>query len=84
MSQEHSVTSEWVEHEVEHALDLERERKESVLFPIRLDDTILNNNIGWAENIKRGRHIGDFCQWNEDNAYKDAFERLLRDLAETE
>ncbi len=78
---EHSVTSDWVEHEVEHALDLESERKEPVLFPIRLDDTILSNNIGWAGNIKRNRHIGDFCQWKNDNAYQQSFDRLLRDLA---
>jgi uncharacterized protein YjbI with pentapeptide repeats len=77
---EHSVASEWVEHEVEHALDLERERKAPVLFPIRLDDAVMKSKIGWAGNIQRGRHIGDFCTWKDHDSYQRAFDRLLRDL----
>jgi hypothetical protein len=77
---EHSVASEWVEHEVEHALDLERERKAPVLFPIRLDDAVMESKIGWAGNIRRSRHIGDFCQWKDRDSYQRAFDRLLRDL----
>jgi hypothetical protein len=77
---EHSVTSEWVEHEVEHALDLEHERKAPVLFPIRLDEAVMDSKIGWAGNIRRGRHIGDFCQWKDHDCYQRAFDRLLRDL----
>jgi len=30
---EHSVQSNWVEHEVEHSFDLERERKKASFFP---------------------------------------------------
>jgi uncharacterized protein YjbI with pentapeptide repeats len=77
---QHSVASAWVEHEVEHALDLEGERKAPVLFPIRLDDAVLDSQIGWAGNVRRGRHIGDFCAWKDHDAYQRAFDRLLRDL----
>jgi len=77
---EHSVASQWVEHEVEHALDLEGERGEPVLFPVRLDDAVMGAKVGWAGSIRRSRHIGDFCQWKEHDAYQVAFDRLLRDL----
>jgi hypothetical protein len=77
---EHSVQSDWVEHEVEHALDLERERKKVSLFPVRIDDAIMESKTGWAGNVKRQRHIGDFTQWKQHDAYQSAFDRLLRDL----
>ena len=37
-------------------------------------------NIGWVADIRRQRHIGDFTQWKEHDAYQQAFTRLLRDL----
>jgi uncharacterized protein YjbI with pentapeptide repeats len=77
---EHSVESDWVEHEVEHALDLERERKKTSLFPVKIDDTIMESTTGWAGNVKRQRHIGDFTQWKQHDDYQAAFDRLLRDL----
>ena len=76
---EHSVQSDWVEHEVEHALDLERERKKVSLFPVRIDDAIMESKTGWAGNVKR-QHIGDFTQWKQHDAYQSAFDRLLQDL----
>ena len=51
-----------------------------VLFPIRLDDTVLNTRDDWAAKIKRRRHIGDFSNWKDKASYQKAFERLLRDL----
>ena len=77
---EHSVQSDWVEHEVEHALDLEKTRKKNVLFPVRLDDAVMNSSTGWAGNVRRQRHIGNFTQWKDHDAYTTSFDRLLRDL----
>ena len=77
---EHSVQSDWVEHEVEHTLDLERERKKTSLFPVRIDEAIMESSTGWAGNVKHQRHIGDFTQWKQHDAYQAAFARLLRDL----
>ena len=77
---EHSVQSDWVEHEVEHALDLEKERKKNVLFPVRVDEAVMDSKTGWAGNVRRQRHIGDFTRWKDHDAYSKAFERLLRDL----
>jgi hypothetical protein len=76
--------SDWVEHEVDQALDEEKRRGEPVLFPIRVDDAVMKAKFGWAKRIreadKDGRHIGDFTQWKEHDSYQVAFERLLRDL----
>jgi len=77
---EHSVQSDWVEPEVEHALDLERERKKISLFPVRIDDAIMESSTGWAGNVKRQRHIGDFTQSKQHDTYQAAFDRLVRDL----
>lgn len=77
---EHSVQSDWVEHEVEHALDIEKEKKKNVLFPVRVDEAVMESKTGWAGNVRRQRHIGDFTRWKDHDAYSKAFERLLRDL----
>ena len=77
---ENSVTSQWVDQEVETALAKERERNQTVLFPIRLDNAIMEMNTGWPALIKNTRHVGDFTGWKDHDSYKKAFERLLRDL----
>ncbi|MEW5988186.1 MAG: toll/interleukin-1 receptor domain-containing protein, partial [Chloroflexota bacterium] len=79
---EASLNSRWVQHEVETAMQKELEWGRPVLFPVRLDDMILDKEKvsgGWAAHL-RTRHIGDFRQWKEHDAYQQAFGRLLRDL----
>lgn len=77
---EHSIASEWVEHEVESALDEEKRRGRTILFPIRLDEAVMESNKAWAALIRRTRHIGDFTHWKDHGSYQKAFDRLLRDL----
>ncbi|HEX3105680.1 MAG TPA: toll/interleukin-1 receptor domain-containing protein [Terriglobales bacterium] len=77
---ENSVSSKWVEKEVETAFEKERREKRTVLFPIRLDGAVMETNEAWAADIRRTRHIGDFTDWKNHDSYKKAFERLLRDL----
>lgn len=50
---EHSVQSDWVEHEVEHALGIEKEKKQNVLFPVRVDEAVMESKTGWAGNVRR-------------------------------
>jgi TIR domain len=76
----HSMTSEWVETEVETAFEEEQRRKTTILFPIRLDNSVTETHQAWAANIRRTRHIGDFRQWKDHDAYQKAFTQLLRDL----
>jgi hypothetical protein len=77
---ETSVKSQWVEQEVETAMAKEREQARTVLFPIRVDDTVMQINAGWPAYLKNARHIGDFTRWKEHDSYQNAFKRLLRDL----
>lgn len=75
-----SLNSVWVESEVEKAFEEERQRGQTVLFPVRLDAAVMETNRPWAAEIRRTRHIGDFSRWKDPDAYQQAFERLLRDL----
>ena len=75
------MKSDWVEREVELAFERERQPPETpVLFPIRLDDAVMHTTAAWVGDIRRIRFIGDFRQWQDDAAYQQALQRLLRDL----
>jgi hypothetical protein len=65
---------------VETALEKERKRGQMVLFPIRLDDAVVDTDEAWAADLRRMRHIGDFREWKSPDKYKEGFERLMRDL----
>ncbi len=77
---EHTIGSTWVEEEVDAALDREHQQKGTfLLFPIRLDDQVLQTSKAWAVAVWQ-RYIGDFRQWTDDAMYQRALQRLLRDL----
>ena len=45
---ENSIRSPWVEEEVEAALEKERKQNKLALFPIRLDDAVMETERAWA------------------------------------
>jgi hypothetical protein len=84
-----SVASQWVESEVEAALEEERRRAQlpeelrgnpTVLFPIRIDDSIFAVASGWAAVVRRTRHIADFRAWQDRDGYASSLDKLLVDL----
>lgn len=75
-----SIRSQWVEEEVNVALERERKKKETILFPIRIDNTIMESSQRWVVALRRTRHIGDFRNWRNDEEYRKAISRLTRDL----
>jgi uncharacterized protein YjbI with pentapeptide repeats len=77
---EHSIMSDWVEDEVKTAYEEERRRRQTVLFPIRLDDVVMGTNEAWAAKLRADRNIGDFRRWKDHDAYTVSFERVMRDL----
>lgn len=77
---EHSINSDWVEQEVEAALEKERETGREVIVPIRIDDHIFESSHRWAPHIRRTRHLGDFSKWKTHDSYNAVFNRLLSDL----
>jgi uncharacterized protein YjbI with pentapeptide repeats len=76
---ENSIASDWVEDEVTKAFEEERKRGQLVLFPVRLDDAVMETNEAWAAKL-RARNIGDFRTWKDHDAYQKSLDRLLRDL----
>jgi hypothetical protein len=81
---EDSISSSWVEDEVESALERERNENRLVLFPVRIDDAVVNTQKAWAASLRRQRHIGVFTGWKDHDTYQKSFERLLRDLKSAE
>jgi hypothetical protein len=77
---EYSVTSRWVEIEVENAFEKELHTQRSILLPIRLDDSVYHIKSGWPNHIRKSRLIADFTNWEDHDSYRKAFDRLLRDL----
>jgi uncharacterized protein YjbI with pentapeptide repeats len=77
---ENSTKSSWIEQEVETALEREQKQKRIVIFPIRIDNSVMNVKSGWLASIMRTRHIGDFTGWKSHDSYQQAFDKLLRDL----
>lgn len=77
---ENSLSSGWVEDECVAAFEEERRRKTNVLFPVRIDDAVMDTENAWAAKLRRSRHIGDFTKWKDHIEYQKAFDRLLRNL----
>ena len=77
---EFSIESTWIEEEVEAALEEERHRNRTVLFPIGLDDSSLDGDKEWLVNLQKTHHIHDFSAWDKWEAYYEQFFLLLQDL----
>lgn len=85
---EHSMSSEWVETEIAKARKRELKEKRKMLFPVRLVEFQFLKN--WecfdADTGKdsareiREYFIPDFSNWKDNDSYKLAFDRLIRDL----
>ena len=75
-----AIASDWIEDEVTKAFAEESRRKQTVLFPVRIDDTVLKTEEAWASTLRDQRNIGDFRKWKDHDAYQKALERVLRDL----
>jgi TIR domain len=77
----HSIKSSWVEDEVTKAFQEERKRGQTVLFPIRIDDAVIETNEAWAAKLRANRNIGDFRRWKNHIAYNTSLDRVIRDLS---
>ncbi len=75
-----SIASDWVEDEVNKGFSEERTRKQLVLFPLRIDDSVMTTTEPWAVKLRDQRNIGDFRDWKNHDGYQKGFARLLRDL----
>jgi hypothetical protein len=77
---ESSIASPWVEDEVESAWERERREKRLVLFPVRLDDEVMQTDVAWAVHLRQKRQVGDFRRWKDHDSYQKGLHRLIQDL----
>ncbi len=90
---EYTVGSEWIKQEVRRTLNLEERQKRTILFPLYLDPafldttgdqflTALQNRSGQHHLLAslQNRGMRNFTAWNDESAYKRAFNELLHDL----
>jgi hypothetical protein len=85
---EASMSSEWVKTEISNARQRELSEKRQMLFPISL--VSFEHIKAWkafdADTGKdsareiREYFIPDFANWKDRDAYKQSFERVVRDL----
>ena len=75
-----SVESQWIQKEVEAAIEEEHNRNRSVLFPLRLDNGRMDAEKEWLENLQKTHEIYDFTAWRNWEAYFTQFNRLVENL----
>jgi uncharacterized protein YjbI with pentapeptide repeats len=78
---ENSLQSDWVEHEVNTARDLEKEMKRNMLCPIALDDSWKDSP--WPKRIMEQvmkYNILDFSKWEDESVFEKQFRKLLDGL----
>jgi uncharacterized protein YjbI with pentapeptide repeats len=77
----HSLKSDWVEHEVRTARELEKEMARDVLCPVALDDSWKNSS--WEKRIMEQitkYNVLDFSGWKDDEKFEDMFKKLIDGL----
>jgi len=78
---EHSLQSDWVEHEVRTARGLEKEMSRDVLCPVALDDSWKSSR--WPKRVMeqiREYNILDFSTWEDDVKFGSTFNKLIDGL----
>jgi hypothetical protein len=78
---EHSLKSDWVEHEVREARQLEKDLGRDVLCPVALDETWKSDKFPERimEQIKE-YNILDFSHWTDKSIFDNKFAKLLTGL----
>jgi hypothetical protein len=78
---EHSIKSDWVEHEVRTARELEKEMGRDTLCPVMLDDSWKNSP--WPKRVMEQvmeYNILDFSAWKDDSQFGNTFNKLINGL----
>jgi hypothetical protein len=78
---EHSLASDWVEHEVRTARSLEKEMSRDVLCPVALDDSWKSSR--WPKRIVEQiteYNILNFSAWKDDDKFDGMFSKLMDGL----
>jgi hypothetical protein len=77
---EHSTDRPWVKDVLKVALQEEEIRDATMLFAIRLDDSLPQTDTAWLQRLSETRPIYDFGRWRADELYRQALDGLLQAL----
>jgi hypothetical protein len=75
------LSSDWVEHEVRLARELEKETARDVLCPVSLDDSWKDGR--WPKRVMEQivqYNILDFSAWKDGSKFEDMFRKLIEAL----
>jgi hypothetical protein len=75
-----SVESQWIQKEVAAAIEEERNRNKTILFPVRLDNGRMDAEKDWLKELQKSRPIYDFTAWQNWEVYFTQFSRLVEDI----
>jgi uncharacterized protein YjbI with pentapeptide repeats len=78
---ENSLSSDWVEHEVRTARELEKEMGRDILCPVALDDSWKSSR--WPKRLMEQimeYNILDFSGWQDDVKFEGMFRKLIDGL----
>jgi hypothetical protein len=78
---EHSLSSDWVEHEVRTARELEKDMARDILCPVALDDSWKSSR--WPKRVMEQimeYNILDFSDWEDDVKFDGMFRKLIDGL----
>jgi hypothetical protein len=78
---EYSLMSDWVEHEVRTAREVEKKSGRDILCPVALDDSWKSSS--WPKRIMEQimeYNILDFSAWKNDSKFDEMFRRLIDGL----
>ena len=78
---ERSVESDWVEHEVRKARELEKEIRRDVICPVALDESW--KTCRWPARLReqiQEYNILDFSNWHNDDFFARQFNKLIEGL----
>jgi uncharacterized protein YjbI with pentapeptide repeats len=76
-----SIKSDWVEHEVRTARELEKELGRDTLCPVALDDSWKSSS--WPKRVMEQvmeYNILDFSEWEDNSKFEGMFRRLIDGL----
>jgi len=78
---QHSMQSDWVEHEVKEARKLEKETGRNVLCPVVLDDSWKSGR--WPKPVTEqimDSSVLDFSAWRDNSRFEDMFHKMIDGL----
>jgi hypothetical protein len=77
---EHTLLSDWVKQEIYLTMNMEKQQKRTILFPLYLHQDFWNLTPTSTSSLLQNRQTRNFIGWQDPVTYQQAFIALLQDL----